>query len=101
MEKTSQIIAQPRQNKPRTVKTSLTRQTLIKIALIVIGVTIVTSALSYFYLFTSLQSQFSEQLDKYIRERVARENFTFKLVQDNQSLLKDQVLQKVQDATGK
>lgn len=97
----SQDTATPPPTLVKVKKTSLTRQTLLKTALIIIGATVLSSTLSYFYLFSSLQTQFSAQLDKYITERVARERTTFSLVQDNQNLLKEQLVRLSQEqATG-
>lgn len=80
-------------------RTSLTRQIILRIAFIIIGVTIITTVLTYFYLVSSQESQFRSQLEKYVTERGEREQYIFTLTHDNQSLLKDQLLYKLQNPT--
>lgn len=80
-------------------RTSLTRQIILRIAFIIIGVTSITTILTYFYLVSSQESQFKSQLEKYVTERGEREQYIFTLTHDNQSLLKDQLLYKLQNPT--
>ncbi|HEX2914399.1 MAG TPA: methyl-accepting chemotaxis protein [Chloroflexia bacterium] len=77
---------------------SLTRQTLLKIGSIIVLVTICTSLLSYFYLSSSMESQFIDQLGKYVKERGAREQLTFTEAQNNELSLKAEVLQRLADS---
>lgn len=78
-----------------TQHTSLTRQTILRIAIIIIGVTLITSILTYFYLFSRLENQYQSQLEKYITERGEREHYIFTLTQDNQNLMKGLLTQKL------
>jgi len=77
-------------------KKSLTRQTLIQMALR-IGIVIVSStAISYFHLVSSLTSESLDRLAKYITERGERERAVFTLAIDNHKTLKQAYLKELQ-----
>jgi methyl-accepting chemotaxis protein len=82
-------------------KISLARQTILRIAGIVIVVTVITTLLTYLYLFSSLETQYTGQLEKYISERGEREQNIFTLAQDNQEHLKTQFLQEYAQAVSR
>ena len=77
-------------------KKSLTRKTLINMA-ISIGIAIILIALiSYLYLTVLLKSQTVEQLEHYITERGQRESSIFLLAQDNHLILKKEFEQRLE-----
>jgi len=68
-------------------KGSITRKTLLKMAVRIALVILGSTALSYLYLMSILENQTLRQLEKYIVERGQRESSIFTLVQDNHALL--------------
>lgn len=72
---------------------SLTRRTLLNMALRIACVVLLSAIFSYFHVMSSLESQTTTQLEKYIVERGIRESNNFLLAQDNLILLKEQLLQ--------
>jgi hypothetical protein len=79
-------------------KGSLTRTTLLKVALVVAGIITVTTTASYFQIFSTLEDQALEQLEKYVVQRGERESSLFTLARDNQLTLKAELLQRLQEA---
>ena len=71
---------------------SLTRKTLINMALRVALVTLISASASYFYVMSNLERQTREQLEKYILERGERESSIFQLAESNLTFLKHQLL---------
>lgn len=73
--------------KPTTSRTgSLTRDTLINMALRITLVVSVSAAVSYLHVVSNLETQTQEQLEKYIVERGQKESSLFLLAQDNHNL---------------
>jgi hypothetical protein len=70
----------------------LARQTLIKMAVRVAIVIFGSTALSYFHIFSILESQVRGQLEKYVIERSQRERSLFGLAEDNLAELKKALL---------
>jgi len=75
---------------------SLSRQTLIKMGILIAIVIILTTLLSYWHIVSILKSQTVEQLEKYIIERGQRESSVFKLAQDNHLILKKELSQQLE-----
>lgn len=69
----------PGSNPPR----SLTRRTLIKVAIRIAIVIAIATVISYYHVKTSLQNQILEQLQEYIQQRGVRESSIFELAKDN------------------
>lgn len=76
--------------------TSLTQKTLLNMALRVTGVVLVSAGVSYIHVVSRLENQTQKQLEKYIKERGQQESATFQLAQDNLTLLRDRILQDLQ-----
>lgn len=76
---------------------SLTRQTLIKLAVRIAGVIVVSTMISYFHMIGSFKSQALGQLEKYVEERVERENAIFALAEANQAVLKTELLRRLEE----
>jgi|GEM_PF-89295 len=74
---------------------SLTRQTLIKMGILIAIVIILTTLFSYWHIVSILKSQTVEQLEKYITERGQRESSVFRLAQDNHHILKKELEQRL------
>lgn len=72
---------------------SLTRKTLINMALRVAVVTLMSAGASYFHVMSNLERQTREQLEKYILERGERESSIFQLAESNLTFLRQQLLQ--------
>lgn len=82
--------------KRMTTKT-LTRQTLSKMAARVAVVIIASSAVSYFHILSILEAQTREQLEKYTIQRGQSESSLFTLAEDNLSVLKQDLLQRLKE----
>lgn len=78
---------------------SLTQKTLLNMALRVTGVVLVSAGVSYVHVITRVEIQTQQQLEKYIRGRGQQESMIFQLAQDNLTLLRDQLLQDLQQPT--
>ncbi|MBD2094978.1 HAMP domain-containing protein [Trichocoleus sp. FACHB-591] len=76
---------------------SLTRRTLIKLAVRIAGVIVVSTTISYFHMISSFKSQTLGQLEKYVEERVERENTIFALAETNQAVLKTELLRRLEE----
>jgi diguanylate cyclase (GGDEF)-like protein len=74
---------------------SLTRQTLLKIAVRIAVVIIITTVLSYYHTMSILRTQTLEQLQKYVSERTQRERAIFTLAEDNHAVLKKELLNRL------
>jgi signal transduction histidine kinase len=74
---------------------SLTRQTLIKLAVRIACVILVSTTISYFHMISSFKAQTLGQLEKYVEERVEREDAIFALAEDNQAILKTELLHRL------
>jgi two-component system, NtrC family, sensor kinase len=78
---------------------SLTRRTLLNMALRVACVVLISALISYFHVMSNLELQTKVQLEKYIIERGQRESSIFLLAQDNLILLKEQILHSLKQTT--
>lgn len=76
---------------------SLTRRTLIKLAVRIAAVILISTTISYFHMISSFKSQALGQLEKYVEERVEREDAIFALAEDNQAILKTELLQRLDE----
>ena len=76
--------------------TSLTQKTLLNMAIRVTGVVLVSAGVSYMHMVSRLEHQTQKQLEKYIKGRGQQESATFQLAQDNLTLLRDRILQDLQ-----
>jgi signal transduction histidine kinase/CheY-like chemotaxis protein len=73
-------------------KGSLTRHTLIQMAIRIGIVIIATTAISYFHLTSTLTEQAVQHLEKYVTERGEREREIFLLAHENHRLVKKEFL---------
>ncbi len=73
-------------------QSSLTRTTLLQMSLRITLVITAVTLLSYWHITSILESQTKEQLDKYITQRGLRDSNLFVLAEDNQALLKKELL---------
>lgn len=80
-------------------KGSITRETLLKMAVRIAIVIIGSTGLSYLHLMSILENQTLTQLEKYIVERGQRESSIFTLAEDNHAVL-DQELRRRLDEFG-
>ncbi|HEY9832008.1 MAG TPA: ATP-binding protein [Stenomitos sp.] len=80
-------------------KGSITRETLLKMAVRIALVIIGSTGLSYLHLMSILENQTLRQLEKYIVERGQRESSIFTLAEDNHAVL-DQELRRRLDEFG-
>lgn len=80
-------------------KGSITRETLLKMAVRIALVIIGSTTLSYLHLMSILENQTLRQLEKYIVERGQRESSIFTLAEDNHAVL-DQELRRRLDEFG-
>ena len=78
---------------------SLTRRTLIQIALSVTVVIVASTAISYSHIMSSLKSQTLGQLKNYVLERGQREASIFALAEDNHAVLKQELVRQLQTST--
>ena len=75
----------------------LARQTLLKMAVRVGFVIVASSAVSYFHIFSMLEFQTRQQLEKYVIERGQREKSLFALAEDNLAVLKQELVQQLKE----
>ena len=80
-------------------KGSITRETLLKMAVRIALVIVGSTGLSYLHLMSILENQTLRQLEKYIVERGQRESSIFTLAEDNHGVL-DQELRRRLDEVG-
>ncbi|CAN2042327.1 two-component system, sensor histidine kinase [Candidatus Magnetomoraceae bacterium gMMP-15] len=73
-------------------KESITRRTLIKIAVRISAVIMISTFISYLYITFSLKTQALEHLEKYTIQRGIRENILFSLANDNHINLSEKFL---------
>ncbi len=74
---------------------SLARKTLIRMALRIALVVLVSAGVSFFYSVSNLEVQTQQQLQKYMIERGQRESTIFKLAQDNLTVFRDRLEQEL------
>lgn len=79
------------------VTKSLALQTLAKMVVRVAFVVLASSTVSYFHVFSILESQTRSQLEKYVTERGQRETSLFALAQDNLVELKKETLRQLKE----
>lgn len=77
--------------RPPQLKSSLTRKTLIQMAVRIAGVIVLSTTISYFHLISSLTSESLDRLASYITERGYRERAIFTLAIDNHALIKKEL----------
>ncbi|HEY9600586.1 MAG TPA: hypothetical protein V6C85_03185, partial [Allocoleopsis sp.] len=82
---------------PTPRQKSITRETLIHVALRIAGVIVVSTTISYFHTFSSIKSEALDRVAKYVTERGQRERSIFTLAVDNHAVLKQAVLQQLQE----
>jgi hypothetical protein len=71
------------------LKTSKLSNTILKsVSVRVLGVILLSSTLSYLHLYNTIEKGLIETLQKYVGERVKREESLFLLAQDNHTILK-------------
>ncbi len=85
-------------SRPKTTG-SLTQKTLTQITVSVAIVIAAAATISYFQLISTLKSQKLEQLKNYVVERGEREKSIFTLAQDNEGILKQALLQRLQETS--
>ncbi len=78
-------------------KGSLTRRTLIKFAIRIAIVVAAMTAIAYFHVISLVTEQSLGQLEEYVVERGDRERSVFQLAQDNQAILKKEILRRIAD----
>ncbi|MEG4108701.1 SpoIIE family protein phosphatase [Microcoleus sp. S13_C5] len=78
-------------------KKSLTRKTLTQMGGRISAVIVLFTTISYFHLVSSLTSERLDRLAKYITERGQRERTLFTLAIDNHTVLKKDLLQRLQE----
>ncbi|HEY9804960.1 MAG TPA: HAMP domain-containing protein, partial [Candidatus Obscuribacterales bacterium] len=76
---------------------SLTRSTVMQIAVSVTAVIVAATAISYSQIISSLKAETLGQLKNYIVERGQREESIFTLAEDNHAILKEELLRRLQD----
>ncbi len=79
-------------------KGSITRATLLKMAVRIALVIVGSTGLSYLHLMSILENQTLRQLEKYIVERGQRESSIFALAQDNHALLDQELRRRLDEA---
>ncbi|HBL59473.1 MAG TPA: hypothetical protein DDZ80_13435 [Cyanobacteria bacterium UBA8803] len=82
------------------VRKSLTRQTLMSVALRIAGVIVLSTVISYFHTLTAIKSEALDRVAKYVKERGQRERGIFTLAVDNHALLKKELLRQLQELGG-
>jgi hypothetical protein len=78
-------------------KGSITRATLLKMAVRITLVIIGSTALSYLHLISILESQTFRQLEKYSDERGQRESSIFTLAEDNHAVLEQEIRRRLDE----
>jgi PAS domain S-box-containing protein len=76
---------------------SITRRTLVNVALRIAGVIVVLTTWSYFHTLYFFESEALERVKKYVDERGERERILFSIAVDNHTLLKQELLQHLQE----
>jgi len=76
---------------------SITRRTLVNVALRIAGVIVVLTTWSYFHTLYFFESEALERLKKYVDERGERERILFSIAVDNHTLLKQELLQQLKE----
>jgi len=84
-----------RSSQPKTTG-SLTQKTLLQITISVAIVVAGATVLNYVQLLSTLKAQKLEQLKDYVIERVEREKAIFSLAEDNEAIVKQEILRKYQ-----
>ncbi|EIJ41734.1 serine phosphatase RsbU, regulator of sigma subunit [Beggiatoa alba B18LD] len=75
---------------------SLSQRTMFNMAVRIALVIICVTMLSYWHFISSLETQVVSQLEKYVIERGQRESHIFQLAEDNHQLLKQALLQRLE-----
>ncbi|MBD2414986.1 hypothetical protein FACHB389_22465 [Nostoc calcicola FACHB-389] len=75
---------------------SVTQQTLIKTAVSIGAVIVLSTSVAYFQLISSVTAEALAAVEKYVQLRAERENKIFILAQENHVLLKQALLEKLQ-----
>lgn len=82
---------------PGKVRGSIARQALIRMASRIAVVIVLATTLSYYHTVSNLEGQALAQLAKYVQERGDRERAIFSLAEDNHSVLKNAIVQALQE----
>ncbi|MEG4487831.1 ATP-binding protein [Microcoleus sp. D2_18a_B4] len=91
----SDSLISPTRNNINRPKESLTKQTLLKIALGMGMVVIASTAISYFQIISRITANSLTQLEQYIKLRATRERAIFILAEENHELLKQALLEQL------
>lgn len=79
------------------MKGSITRETLIKMAVRIALVIVGSTGISYLHIMSTLESQTQRQLEKYITERGQRESSIFLLTKDNHAVLEQDLRRRLDE----
>lgn len=87
----------PEENSPAQCQhtASVTQQTLIKTAVSIGAVIVVSTGIAYFQLISSITAESLAAVEKYVQLRAQRENKIFLLAQENHLLLKEALLERL------
>jgi signal transduction histidine kinase/DNA-binding response OmpR family regulator len=94
-------LTQPSQTKKdcssnnKEYNSSLTQKTLIKTALSIGAVIFASTGIGYFQVISKISADTLAQVEKYVQLRVERERMIFTLAEDNHTLLKKSLLQRL------
>ena len=78
---------------------SITRRTLVNVALRMAGVIVVLTTWSYFHTLSFLEAEALERVKKYVEERGERERILSSIAVDNHTLLKQELIKQLQEPT--
>ncbi|MEQ8383192.1 MAG: response regulator [Coleofasciculus sp. A1-SPW-01] len=76
---------------------SITRRTLVNVALRIAGVIVVLTTWSYFHTLSFFESEALERVKKYVYERGERESILFSIAVDNHTLLKQELIKNLKE----
>ncbi len=91
----AQSTSYPEEESRGKIKQSLTRQTLYKTALSIGVVIVASTGVGYFQLMSRITADTLDQLENYVQLRAQRERSVFRLAEDNHTLLKASLLEKL------
>ncbi|WP_051056139.1 ATP-binding protein [Cylindrospermum stagnale] len=83
------------------MKGSITRETLIKMAVRIALVIVGSTGISYLHIMSTLESQTQRQLEKYITERGQRESSIFLLTKDNHAVLEQDLRRRLDEVNNR
>ena len=85
----------PLANQDRRRPASIARHTLLNLAIRIALIIIVMTGITYYHVTRAITRQSLEQLAKYVAERGESGRFIFKLAEDNQARLKQEILARI------